>query len=221
MDNTTRAEPKARMNKKKPIIIGTVVFVLVLAIAGAIFGLNSISTLTKERDGLKSEVNDLQKATSRQESQSKELTKNLNEANNELKKLYAEKEEAESAVLSVSVTDATRDSRGYVHQTNTGIHDIIVDLIVKNESSAPLYLSLEGLKLKDSKDQTHTPLNSSCWPPAANKVFLKAQLVAPGESINGSICYGKLPVSVTGLKLQYGEEVFDIKPQDATYPTWQ
>jgi len=222
-----RLKEKKNINKKKVVIIVVVVIILLGAIcSGAYRGYASYDSVKKQRDDLSNQVSQLESNSKRLETQNQELTTNLEDANKQLKEVHDEAEEMKSSVLTVSVTGTTKDSRGYVHQRNNNIHDIIVDLTVKNESKTELYFSIENLKLKDEQNKSYTPLSSSCWPPAANKQLLKSQLLAPGETITGSVCYGgmfnnPIPATMSTFIFQYGEVTTTITAKDATYPTWQ
>ncbi len=227
---TTPLKEKKHVNKKKLAIIMVVVIILLGAIcSGAYLGYTSYDSMKKQRDDLSNQVTQQETDTKRLEAQNQELTVNLEDANTQLKVLHEEAEETEkvkSSVLTVSVTGTTKDSRGYVHQSNNNVHDIIVDLTVKNDSKTELYFSVDDLKLKDGQNKTYNPLNSSCWPPAASKQLLKSQLLAPGETIAGSVCYGgmftnTIPATTSTFTFQYGQVTSTITAKDATYPTWQ
>lgn len=228
-DLAPKVEKHKKIDKKKAVLIIAIVIVILGLIGGSLAAYRSHNSVKKQRDQLSGQVKDLQTQNKKLESQKKELTGSLGDANKQLKKLYDDAKNAKAkdtplakaAALTASVTGVTGDSRGYVHQSNTNVQVIIIDLTVKNESTSDLYLSLSDFKLKDSDDHTYNADLSSCWPPAANKVLLKAQSLAPGESVSGSICYANMSVFLTGLNLHYGDQAFDIVPKDATYPTWQ
>jgi len=217
--NEPEQKPKRKTFFNKKLV--TIVLVAILII-GSLTSLGLLwKSHQKQRDDSKKQVSIFQDKIEDLESKNHSLSQDLDEANKKLTDLENESEGIEVEEipnLTVTVTGATKDSRGYVHNDTTK-QVIIVDISVANKSGATTYLGLSDFKLKDSENHSYD-VTGTCWPPAANKTELKAQSVASGETVSGSVCIANLSVYLEGLVLHYKEQTFDINPKDATYPTW-
>lgn len=223
MLNETSKQPHKKRNKKKILAIVVVLLVLIL---GVVETKSLLHTAKQRHDKTDSDMSALNSKVAKLEKQSESLSNSLNETNVRLLALTKTTKQTTTPAtqdvpsLTTTVTGVTKDSRGYVHQTNNNLQVIIVDLSVTNKSDSVAYLVPGDFKLKDSEQRSYSPDTTSSWPPAANKVLLKAQSVAAGETITGSISFANMPVSLTSLTLHYNDQAFDIVPKDATYPSW-